>query len=167
VRKQFDDIWRRTDEGDVPLDFAISVQAYHSLGEYGLLVGDIAQARKWACELHDYVAPAPDLNHLAQALGLLARIAFASGDRPDAFANLSRALEIVDNADFPLASWRVYSAAAEIFAKCKQADKAAMYRLRFAEVLRRLAQNFAPEDRLHKALLTALATRTAQLATMA
>jgi DNA-binding winged helix-turn-helix (wHTH) protein/tetratricopeptide (TPR) repeat protein len=166
VGKQFDDIWRRMDEADVPLDFAISMQVHHCLGEYCLLIGDIAQARKWAMALHDYVAPPPDHNHLAQAHGLLAQIAFASGDTADALAHLSRSLQIVDNADFPLASWRVYNAAAEILARCGQADKAATYRVRFVETLRRLAQNFEPEDRLHKTLLAALATRAAQLEAM-
>jgi hypothetical protein len=84
----------------------------------------------------------------------------------EAQLHLSRALEIVDNADFPIASWRVYRTAAEIFAKHGDVDRAATYRLRFVETVRRLAQNFEPEDRLHKSLLAVLATRTAQLEAM-
>ena len=160
--KQFDDVQRRMDEEGIPLDFAEATQFYHCVGEYCLEIGEIAKARKWADELHDYVAPAPDHNHLAQAYALLARIAFCSGDSEEALAHLSRALEIVDNADFPLASWRVYSAAAEIFAKCGEADKADTCRIRFVNVVRRLARNFEPDDRLHKSLLTGLATRTAR-----
>ena len=80
--------------------------------------------------------------------------------------HLSRRLEIVDNADFPLASSRVYAAAAEIFAQCGEVEKADTCRIRFVNVLRRLAQNFAPDDRLHKSLLNALATRTAQWAAL-
>ena len=80
--------------------------------------------------------------------------------------HLSRALEIVDSADFPIASWRVYRTAAEIFAKYGDLDRAATYRMRFAETIRTLAQNFEPEDRLHKSLLAVLATRTAQLEAM-
>ncbi|MEK9281597.1 MULTISPECIES: hypothetical protein [unclassified Bradyrhizobium] len=93
-----------------------------------------------ARRLRDYVATAPDLNHLAQAHGLLARTALALGDSAEAQLHLSRALEIV--------------------------DRAATYRLRFVETVRRLAQNFEPEDRLHKSLLAGLATRTAQLEAM-
>jgi DNA-binding winged helix-turn-helix (wHTH) protein/tetratricopeptide (TPR) repeat protein len=166
AREQFEDIRRCMDEDGIPIDFTIATQLYHCLGEYYLQIGDIAQARKWAKELHDYVAPAPDHNHLAQAYELFARIAFALGDSGDALAHLSRALEIVDNNDFPLASWRVYHAAAEIFAKCGQADKAATYRIRFVDVLRRLAQNFEPEDRLHKSLVAALTARVARLEAM-
>jgi DNA-binding winged helix-turn-helix (wHTH) protein/tetratricopeptide (TPR) repeat protein len=162
ARRQFDEIQRRMDEHGINVEFTAGIQLYHCFGEYHLLIGDLAQARKWADHLHDYVAPAPDRNHLAQAHGLLARIAFAAGDSRDALRHLSNALEIVDNADFPLASWRVYSAAAEIFAQCGETEKADACLIRFVNVLRRLAQNFEPNDRLHKSLLTALAVRTAQ-----
>jgi tetratricopeptide (TPR) repeat protein len=166
ARKQFDDVRRRMNEDGIPVDFTIASPLYHCLGEYFLQIGDLAQARKWAKQLHDYVAPAPDHNYLAQAHGLLARIAFASGDSAGTRAHLSRALEIVDHADFPLASWRVYAAAAEILAKSGEAEKAEACRIRFVSVLRRLAQNFEPEDRLHKALMAALATQTARLEAM-
>jgi DNA-binding winged helix-turn-helix (wHTH) protein/tetratricopeptide (TPR) repeat protein len=162
ARRQFDDIQYRMDKYGIAVEFTVATQLYHCFGEYYLLIGDLAQARKWANYLHDYVAPAPDRNHLAQAHGLLARIVFASGNSTDALGHLSHALEIVDNGDFPLASCRVYSAAAEILAQCGEADKAGTCRIRFVDVVRRLAQNFAPDDRLHKSLLTALATRTAQ-----
>jgi ATP/maltotriose-dependent transcriptional regulator MalT len=160
--KQFDDVRRRMDEDGIPLDFTIFTQLYHCLSEYCLQIGEIDQARRWAIELRDYAAPAPDLNHLALAYGLLARIAFAAGDRGEARAQLSRALSIVDNADFPLAAWRVYHAAVEIFLNIGEADGAATYQNRFATVLRTLAQNFEPNDRLHHSLLNALTTRTAR-----
>jgi DNA-binding winged helix-turn-helix (wHTH) protein/tetratricopeptide (TPR) repeat protein len=162
ARQQFDDIWRRMDEDSVPMDFTISTQLYHCLGDYCLQMGDIEQARKWAIQLRDYATPAPDHNHLALAHGLLARIAFAAGDREEARAELSRALSIVDNADFPLAALRVYPGAVEIFANIGEADQAAEYRNRFATAVRTLAQNFEPDDPLHESLLTALATRTAR-----
>lgn len=166
ARKQFDDIERRRHEEGIDIEFTAATQVYHCLGEYCLLIGDFTQARRWARQLHDYVASAPDLNHLAKAHELLARISFGLGDSGEALPHLSRALEIVDDADFPIASWRVYGTAAEIFAKYGDVDRAATYRLRFVETVRRLAQNFEPEDRLHKSLLAVLATRTAQLEAM-
>ncbi|OKO87071.1 hypothetical protein AC630_01165 [Bradyrhizobium sp. AS23.2] len=163
ARRQFDDIERRRDEEGIDIEFTAATQVYHCLGEYCLLIGDFAQAQSCARQLHDYVASAPDLNHLAQAHGLLARIAVGLGDPVEALLHLSRALEIVDNADFPIASWRVYRTAAEIFAKCGDADRAATYRIRFVETVRRLAQNFEAEDRLHKSLLAVLATQLAAM----
>jgi tetratricopeptide (TPR) repeat protein len=166
ARKQFDEIQRRMDEHGINVEFTAATQLYHCLGEYSLQIGDIVQARKWAKVLHDYVAPAPDHNHLAQAYGLFARAAFAAGDRDEALAQLSSALSIVENADFPLAAWRVFCAAAEIFTQIGEPDKAATYRNRFAKVLQRLAQNFEADDRLSKSLMAALTTRTARLDAM-
>ena len=166
ARRQFDDIERRRHEEGIDIEFTAATQVYHCLGEYYLQVDDFTQAQSCARQLYDYVASAPDLNHLAQAHGLLARAALGLGDSAAAQLHLSRALEIVDNADFPIASWRVYRTAAEIFAKYGDVDRAATYRLRFVETVRRLAQNFEPEDRLHKSLLAVSATRTAQLEAM-
>lgn len=162
ARKQFDDVQRRMAEDGIPLDFTIFTQLYHCLSEHCLQIGEIDQARRWAIELRDYAAPAPDRNHLALAYGLLARIAFAAGDRGEARAQLSRALSIVDNADFPLAAWRVYRGAVEILLNIGEADEAARCQNRFATVLRTLAQNFEPSDRLHHSLLNALTTQTAR-----
>jgi tetratricopeptide (TPR) repeat protein len=163
ARKQFDDVERRINEDGLPMDFPIYTAHYHCYGEYFLQTGDIGLARKWAIQLHDYVALAPDNNHLAQAYGLLARIAFAAGDRSEARANLSRGLSIVESTNFPLAAWRVYRSAAEILGKVGEADKAAGYRRRFADVLRTLAENFAPDDRLHKSLHTGLTSQMGRL----
>jgi class 3 adenylate cyclase/tetratricopeptide (TPR) repeat protein len=160
--KQFDDVRRRMDEDGVPLDFTIFTPLYHCLGEYYLQIGEIEQARRWAVQLRDYAAPAPDHNHLALAYGLLARIAFAGGDRDEARAHLARALSIVDNADFPLAGWRVYNAATEIFMSIGEIGEAIKHQSRFATVLRTLAQNFEPDDRLYNSLSAALTTRTAR-----
>ena len=40
--------------------------------------------------------------------------AFAAAGQADDEAHLSRALPLVENAEFPLAAWRVYDSAAEM-----------------------------------------------------
>ena len=155
--KQFEDVQRRVDADGTGLDFTIYTQFYHCFGEYGLLVGDIALARSSATQLRNYTAPAPDRNHLALAYGLLARIAFAAGDLEEARGQLARALETLDNQNLPLAAWRIYLAAAEIFQGLGEPDKAEEYRGQFENVVRALAQNFEAEDRLRASLLAALA----------
>ena len=159
AQKQFDDVQRRVDADGTGLDFTIYTQFYHCFGEYCLLVSDIAQARTRAAQLRDYAAPAPDRNHLALAYGLSARIALAVGDLDDARAQLSRALATLDNADLPLATWRIYLTAAEICESLGEASKASEYRRLFENVIRTLAQNFDAEDRLRASLLAALETR--------
>ncbi len=156
--KQFNDVQRRLEQDGIPLDFTISTQLYHCLGEYCLQIAEFDQARRWAIQLRDYAAPAPDQNHLALAHGLLARIAFTTGDRDEAREHLSRALSIVDNANFPLAAWRVYLGAAKIFESIGETNDATACRMRFETVIRTLARNFEPDDALHRSLLNALTT---------
>jgi DNA-binding winged helix-turn-helix (wHTH) protein/tetratricopeptide (TPR) repeat protein len=160
---QFESVKRRLDSDGIMLDYTIYAQLQHCLGEYSLHVGDTGQARRAADELRDHVARAPDLNHLAQALGLLARIAFAAGDWDEAQAHLSRGLSIVETTNFPLAAWRVYDSAAEILGKVGETDKAATFRRRFADILSGLAENFSPDDRLNKSLRSAMTNWAARL----
>src|SRR5207253_10747671 len=95
ARRQFDDIERRRHEEGIDIEFTAATQVYHCLGEYYLQVDDFAQAQSCARQLYDYVASAPDLNHLAQAHGLPARTAIGSGESAGAQAPLSRTPEIV------------------------------------------------------------------------
>jgi tetratricopeptide (TPR) repeat protein len=138
------------------MDYTIYAQLHHCLCEYSLQVGDIAQARTSATKLYEYVAPAPDRNHLAQAHGLLTRVALAAGDLDEARAELSRALSTLEDADMPLAAWRVYRAGVEVCETLGEPADAARYRARFEDVIRTLAGNFEPDDRLRSSLLAAL-----------
>ena len=159
--KQLDDIQRRVEADGTGLDFTISTQFYHCFGEYFLLVGDIAQARTRAIQLREYSAPAPDKNHLALAYGLLARIALAAGDLDDAQAQLTSALETLGNADLPLAAWRIYLTAAEIYESLGEANQASKYRALFENMMRTLAHNFDTDDGLRASVLAAVATNLA------
>ncbi|QPF94368.1 ATP-binding protein [Bradyrhizobium commune] len=156
ARELFDDVTSRLDADGICLDFTIYTQLYHCLGEYGLQTGDLAQARSSAAKLHDYAAPAPDRNHLVQALGLLAKIACAAGDLDEARLQLARALSVLDNADMPLAAWRIHRTAAEIYASLGEAAEAARHRVRFEQIIRKLAENFDPTDKLRSSLLAAI-----------
>jgi DNA-binding winged helix-turn-helix (wHTH) protein len=156
ARKQFDDVTSRLDADGICLDFTIYTQLYHCLGEYGLKIGDLVQARTSAMKLYDYAAPAPDRNHLAQALALLARIACAAGDDDEARQHLARAVALLDDTDMPLAAWRVYRAAEEINGELGEAAEAARHGARFEQVIRKLAENFDPTDKLRSSLLAVL-----------
>ena len=89
-----------------------------------------------------------------------ARIALAVGDLDDARAQLSHALATLDNADLPLATWRIYLTAAEICESLGESSKAFEYRRLYENVMRTLAQNFDAEDHLRASLLAALETRS-------
>jgi predicted ATPase len=156
--KQLEDVQRRVEADGTGLDFTIYTQFYHCFGEYCLLVGDTAQARTRATQLRDYAAPAPDQNHLALAYGLLARIALAAGDIDDARVQLASALATLDNADLPLAAWRIYLTAAKLYESLGDANQASKYRRLFEEVMRTLAQNFDTDDVLRTSVLAAITT---------
>ena len=156
ARQQFDDVMQRLNSDGIMMDYTIYAQLHHCLCEYSLQVGDIAQARTSATKLYEYVAPAPDRNHLAQAHGLLSRIALAAGDLEEARAELSRALSALGDANMPLAAWRVYQAGVEVCESLGEPAEAARYRARFEDVIRTLAGNFEPDDRLRSSLLAAL-----------
>ena len=151
--KELDDIQRRVDADGTGLDFTIATQFYHCFGECCLLVGDIAQARTRAMQLREYSASAPDTNHLALAYGLLARIALAAGELDDARAQLVSALATLGKADLPLAAWRIYLTAAEIYEGLGDANRASQYRRLFGNVMQTLAQNFDTDDVLRASLL--------------
>jgi len=156
ARQQFDDVMQRLNSDGIMMDYTIYAQLHHCLCEYSLQVGDIGQARTSATKLYEYVAPAPDRNHLAQAHGLLTRVALAAGDLEEAKAELSRALSTLEGADMPLAAWRVYRAGMEVCESLGEPAEAARYRARFEDVIRTLAGNFEPDDPLRSSLLAAL-----------
>jgi len=162
ARKQFDEVQRRMDEDGVPMDFTIFTAHYHCLGEYYLQIGEIAQARRSAIQLRDYVAPAPDHNHLAQACGLLARIAFAAVTGTRLGFNCLGRWRLSTMPIFLLPLGEFYRGATEIFMKIGETGEAIKSQNRLAMVLRTLAQNFEPDHRLHHSLLNALTMRTAR-----
>ena len=157
--KHVQEVVRRVEADGTGLDFTIYTQFYHCFAEYCLLTGDLAQAKVRATQLHDYAAPAPDRNHLALAYGLLARIAFAAGEIEEARAQLAKAIATLDNANLPLAAWRIYLAAAEIYDGLGEKARAAEARGNYETVLQTLAQNFAADDRLRSSLLAALESK--------
>ena len=69
----------------------------------------------------------------------------------------SRALATLDNADLPLAAWRIYLTAAEIYESLGDANRASEYRRLFEKVMRTLAQNFDTDDGLRVSVLACLA----------
>ena len=65
-------------------------------------------------------------------------------------------LSALGDANMPLAAWRVYRAGVEVCESLGEPAEAARYRARFEDVIRTLAGNFEPDDRLRSSLLAAL-----------
>ncbi len=148
ARVQFDAIDRRIGIDGVPMESMIAPQYLLSRCDYWLAVGDLRRAQEAAVQLHAATAMAPDRPFLAMAHGLMARIAMAAGNSQDARAQLFQAISIVRNAELPLAAWRVYATAADLYDSCGETDKAICYRDRSNQVLRSLKNCLGQGDPL-------------------
>jgi len=84
---------------------------------------------------------------------LLAQAALAEQDWDVAATQLSRALAIVENAEIPLAAWRVYETAAELHLCQGQAGLAQDFRCQAEAGLSRLAGSLDESDPLRRSLL--------------
>ncbi len=136
-----------------------------TLSEYFLETGDLAQARMRAALLYDFTAKAPDRNYLAVAHRLLAQMAFRSGDVAAAKNHLSSAVAIVDQGELPLAAWKVYLAASELYESLGDQAQAARYWQQCQSGINALAENLDPADPLRPAFLTGFATERARHST--
>jgi hypothetical protein len=77
----------------------------------------------------------------------------AKGDFEEAKVQLSSAVRIVEEGEFPLAAWRVLMTAARVHHCVGEADKADEFLHRSETVIQMLAANFDEDDLLRSSLL--------------
>ena len=152
-----DDVTNRIEVDDVIMESAFYPYYFHNLCEYWLAVGDLPRAREQATRLYNIAAPPPERTYLALAHRFLAKIALAEGDLEEAKAQLSRAIAIVEQAELPLAAWRVYATAAHFHEGLGERAKAAEFQCRSGKIIQTLAANFDQDDPLRSSLLTGFA----------
>jgi tetratricopeptide (TPR) repeat protein len=152
-----DDVTNRIEVDDVIMESVFYPYYFHNLCEYWLAVGDLPRAREQATRLYNITAPPPERTYLALAHRFLAKIALAEGDLEEAKAQLSRAIAIVEQAELPLAAWRVYATAAHFHEGLGERAKAAEFQRRSGKVIQTLAANFDQDDPLRSSLLTGFA----------
>lgn len=148
ARQHLDAIERRTEADGVPLDSLIVPQHLLNRCDCWLAAGDLDQAQITATRLHEVTAGAPDRPFLALSNCVRARIAIATGASQAARSQLFEAASIVRNARLPLAAWRVYAAAADLYEKLGDAARAVKWRHRSHQIVRSLANSLQPGDPL-------------------
>jgi DNA-binding winged helix-turn-helix (wHTH) protein/tetratricopeptide (TPR) repeat protein len=116
-------------------------EAWLSLGESG-------KARHYAGRLHELSIGAPERTYLAISLALLATIGVMEGSLDEADSRLAEALDIVGNAETPLAAWRVYGTAEKFHDLRGQVDLAVQYRFRKQAAIRQLFDSLHDADPL-------------------
>jgi len=124
-----------------------------SLGAYWLARREPARARAEAARLLELATPPGNCAYQALGHRLLAQAALAEQDWDVAATQLSRALAIVENAEIPLAAWRVYETAAELHLCQGQAGLAQDFRCQAEAGLSRLAGSLDESDPLRRSLL--------------
>ena len=120
-------------------------EAWLSLGEFG-------KAHHYAERLHDFSVDAPERTYLAISLGLLAEISLVKKSLDEADSRLAEAIEIVDNAEVPLAAWRIYRTAEKFHDLRGQAEQANEYRFRKWHAIKRLLDSLREADPLRTGL---------------
>jgi len=92
-----------------------------------------------------------------QALGwyCLARVHRLRGQMTRAKYAIDSGLHLVQSFDVPLAAWRVYSVACQIYSDQKQPREASAFSLKASAAIARLASPFAGEASLHETFLKA------------
>jgi hypothetical protein len=86
----------------------------------------------------------------------LAKIALAEQQWEQAESELSQALAVLEGAEAPLAAWRVYATAAQLYEQRGRSMEARQYRTRSAAVRTQLADSLGNALELRQSLLAYL-----------
>jgi DNA-binding winged helix-turn-helix (wHTH) protein/tetratricopeptide (TPR) repeat protein len=144
----FEAVVRTGQNETLPIHRNYFFPAYAGLGEAWLAQGELAKARDYAQQLHDFSAGAPERTYLALSHRLFAEIARREQALAEAERHLATALGLVEAAEVPLAAWRVYASAAALYEQLQRPAEADIHRRRSAEVRLQLAASLDETDPL-------------------
>jgi hypothetical protein len=157
----FSEVAERFDRERSLMDWILRIPHHYGLSRYWLAQGQPAQARREAervCELAAQPGERtyPALGH--QTLAEVAMVKPGLGPNPgtnfeEAEAAITKALATLDDAEAPLAQWRVHMTAAQLYERLgRSADAVDSWR-RSADTLLQLANSLDPDDPLRESLL--------------
>jgi hypothetical protein len=140
------------------MDWILRIPLHYGLSRYWLAQGQPGQAR-WEAERVCALAAQPgEKTYLALGYQSLAEVEMINlNPGPDfrkAEAHINKALTALDGAKAPLAQWRVYMTAAQLFERLGRSDDAVHYWRRSAETLQQLAASLVADDPLRESLLS-------------
>ncbi len=147
-----------------PLAWYWRIYMHGALSELWLARGDVAAARQeaeWFRELSDRNA---DQAWQARARQTSARVALGGGDWARAGREITEALALIEGRIAPLAAWRIYETAAELYEQMDRSDQAEHYLQLRNATLRGLADSLAEDEPLRQSILDAISKRAPQIA---
>ena len=110
----FETVFQAEKNETLPIFWNYFYPACQGAGETWLSLGELGKARHYAQRLHDLSVGAPERTYLALSHRLFAEIAMEEEALDEADLQITEALGIVENAEIPLAAWRVYATAEKL-----------------------------------------------------
>ena len=104
-------------------------------------LGDLAQARSHASNCQKSAQRTGARKHLALAHRQLGRIALLESNIADAEKHLNKAIDLTSDLQAPLAAWRSYLSAADLYDATHRSDQAATSRATALQILKNLAES--------------------------
>ncbi|WON73434.1 AAA family ATPase [Nitrosospira sp. Is2] len=120
--------------------------------EAWLALGEFERARHYAEQLQDYSARAPERTYLALSYHMYAEIALKEKRLDEAESQILVALSIIEQAELPLAAWRVYATAEKYYYLRGETRRAHLCQFKKQSVIRQLLQSLPGSDPLSEGL---------------
>jgi DNA-binding winged helix-turn-helix (wHTH) protein/tetratricopeptide (TPR) repeat protein len=148
----FETFFQAEENESLPISRNYSFQACLGACEAWLSQGEFGKARYYAQRLHDLSAGAPEHTYLALSYRLFAEIAIKEGALEESYLNITKALNVVENAEVPLAAWRTYDTAEQLSHLQGEASHANAYRAKKQNAIKKLLNSLQDGDPLRERL---------------
>lgn len=151
------------EDSSLTLAWYWKIRMHGSLSEVWLARGDLAAARQEADLFRESSDRNPDRAWQARARLTSARVSLGECDWARAESEITEALALIEGLVAPLAAWRIYETAAELYEQTDRNDQAEHYRQLRNETLHGLADSLAEDEPLRQSILDAISIRAPQL----
>ena len=129
--------------------------------ETWLALGEFRQARHYAEQLQNRAAGAPERTYLALSYWMHAEIFLKEGSLDEAESQIAEALNIIEQAEVPLAAWRVHATAEKFYSRLGDTHRADICQRKKQGVIQKLIQSMPSSDPLHKGLSSLIENNSA------
>ncbi len=155
----FDEITHQLKGDFVIMDRILYLLLHHGLSRCWLERREFARAHNEAEKVCQLAAQSGERTYLALGRQTLAEIALAQEDYAKAEAELSHAINAIQNGDTPLAEWRVWQTAARLHAANGRQAEADHDWAHSLAILNRLADSLGQEEPLRQKILGHVSTQ--------
>jgi DNA-binding winged helix-turn-helix (wHTH) protein/tetratricopeptide (TPR) repeat protein len=120
--------------------------------ETWLALGEFRQARHYAEQLQNRAVGAPERTYLALSYCMHAEIFLKEGPFDEAESQIAEALNIIEQAELPLAAWRVHATAEKFYSRLGETHRADICQRKKQGVIQKLFQSMPGSDPLQEGL---------------